>query len=410
MGSYWANVDAAAEGREACDRLMSGTLLHRGASGAWSEVDVILRHTFLEVTTRQRHINISGKGGRDVHSPAGRDEPVVIRWDSGIESGSLGQGLGHAKTLAHSDDGVDDVFSSRDDMMVSSTPPPSASRHVVARVLLHMCHVEPVTTTMGEESDRDTAFTVASAAGSGARVVLRPRLPDTHVRAEWMAAVRAARDALPPPEIVTPHTPPGFDGRLRYAGWVRLVHGTSAVKGVSIGAAVALVVSDHDIRLVQGAPRGPDDLEKRCALRLPLASCRLEPPPELKIMRLEAGSPAESFTVVCSNGASFTLQSGALPQNAPLSPVVEFTVSFLCMLSAMAPSDAPRESCARADTAPVAASHYQSVSLRFSVFVPSHRQEGIHQCADLDYPLSVSCTIDITLHFLRQMPRAKRRP
>lgn len=309
MGSPYANAHAA-------DGLLSGVMFHRSVGGAWDEVTVTLRHTFLEVVAN-KNSRSSGPARtnmrderREYTDPLDREllspeSGVVIHW----ADPPPGIGGGKFRAGALGEIGGDDD----DDGTVvppAAVPRPLPSRRVLARVLLHMCHVEPVQSELGHGST-DGAFSVASAAGSGSRVVLRPRFGDTHVRAQWMEAVRAARDALPPIEITTPgHIPKGFDGWLRYTGWVRLIHGTSAVKGVPLGATVVLAVSDHDIRLMQGVPRKSEDLDKRCALRLPLVSCRLEPPPELRGAVADSSEPPGSFTVVCSNGASFTLHSG----------------------------------------------------------------------------------------------------
>eukprot|EP00035_Acanthoeca_spectabilis_P039077 m.58747 g.58747 ORF g.58747 m.58747 type:complete len:161 (-) comp9428_c0_seq1:2766-3248(-) len=147
-----------------------------------------------------------------------------------------------------------------------------------------MCLVEPVAQPIG-------AFVVAASVGDGARVVVRPRFGDLHVRNQWLSTVRAARDTLPPPEMTTTVIPDKFTGSLQYLGWVRLGDGSAEVAGAPVGARLAIAVTDHDVRLLRGVPRKAGDLDSLCVLRMPLASCR---------MSAALTAPIASL-VVCSN-------------------------------------------------------------------------------------------------------------
>lgn len=243
------------------DELKSGSVLHLGTGGVWGEVRVVLRHTMLEVLRLQRQPNTAGIAG-----------PI----DPSLEA----------------------LRGPRSDQ---SRRAPRLTYDRLARVPLHMCIVEAV-------SHPDGAFAVTAATGDGARVVLRPRFGDAHARALWLSAVRAARDALPPPEMRTPGPPDRFSGALQYLGWVRLAKGSAEVSGAPAGARMVMAVSDHDVRLIRSVPLQSKDLDDRCVVRMPLASCRVS---------ISRSAPAvgvdpqqREFELLCVNGAKFSFTTG----------------------------------------------------------------------------------------------------
>eukprot|EP00038_Savillea_parva_P016366 m.16665 g.16665 ORF g.16665 m.16665 type:complete len:463 (+) comp3412_c0_seq1:237-1625(+) len=249
MGSPWTGAAPSSS------ELRSGPLLHLGTGGVWHDARVVLSRTVLEVI--QQHES---------------DAPQT--WSA--------------------------VSSRRGSDLGAPASPRGYTR--LARVPLHMCLVEPVLQPRG-------AFVVSAARSDGARVVLRARFGDAHLQGEWMAAVRAARDALPPPSIRTLAPPVGFTGTLQYLGWVRVTDlFEMEMDGVVVGARLVLAVSDHDMRLLRRVPDTATDLNHDCLLRIPLASARLPPLPVGELTDARHGQ----FTVQCVNGAKLSMLTDGL--------------------------------------------------------------------------------------------------
>mmetsp|Transcript_25613 Transcript_25613/g.67122 ORF Transcript_25613/g.67122 Transcript_25613/m.67122 type:complete len:452 (+) Transcript_25613:197-1552(+) len=275
MGWPWAGAGWGGE-------LKSGSLLHLGTGGVWGEVRVVLHHTTLDVLRLQsRSLGVAAARESVHRSHSG---------ELGSDSKRFGLGSDMMQPESAAAAGCDETIRTAP---WERHPLAHPEYDLLARVPLYLCTVEADPHVPG-------AFVVAAADADSARVELRPRFGDAaSTRKEWAAAVRAARDALPPAVMATSAPPPGFTGTVQYVGWAVVLPDATEAPGVHPGVRTAVAVSDHDVRLLRCAPTSASDLDTQCSLRLPLLSCRLVSPTASRGV----------VTVCCANGARFTFLS-----------------------------------------------------------------------------------------------------